>query len=75
VQDFIIRGVDAILIIGCSGAVWTLQELVNQALAQSPAAKVININPTENCLPEADVYLAMAATEGLDLVFQAMQSS
>jgi NAD-dependent deacetylase len=68
VQDFISRSVDAILVIGCSGAVWTLQELVNQALAQSPAAKVININPTENCLPEADAYLDLPATIGLERI-------
>jgi NAD-dependent SIR2 family protein deacetylase len=65
VKDFIEDGVDAVLVIGCSGTVGILPELVGDIFRDNPKARIININPKENSVPEAQTYIPAPATEAM----------
>jgi NAD-dependent deacetylase len=65
VEYFIRQGVDAVLVVGCSGGVSVLFHLLDRVRAENPAAAIVNVNPHEDCIPGEHQYVAAPATEGL----------
>ena len=72
VEDFIKRKPDTILVIGCSGQVALLPQLLSQYREANPNCAIININPHEDCIGIEHEYVGMAAAECLDAVNEIM---
>jgi len=65
VEDFIGRSPDAVLVIGCSGGVSLLHQLLRRCRAVNPECAIINVNPHEDCIELPHEYLRLAASEAL----------
>lgn len=65
VEDFIKGGVDTVLVIGCSGGVTILDQLLRMCRDVNPDCEIININPHEDCITVSHRYLALAATTAM----------
>lgn len=65
VDDFIRGKPDAVLVIGCSGGVAILGELVRNCLSANPTCRIININASDDPITSPHVHLALPATAGL----------
>ncbi len=60
------QSVDVVLVIGCSGAVTIVEQLIKDALSANGDCKVIEINPEPGLkLPRNLAVLPMTAVEGL----------
>ena len=59
VEDFIKGGVDVVLIIGCSGGVTILDQLLRMY------RDISHINPHENCIALPHQHLAITATSAM----------
>ena len=75
VEDFIKRGVDVVLVIGCSGGVTILDQLLRMCRHVSPDCEIININPHEDCITFPHRHLAMAATSAMRALDAIMSQS
>lgn len=62
---FVDRGVDAALVVGCSGGVTVLYSLLGRLRARNPDAKIVNVNPHEDCLDVEHVFVRAGAGEAL----------
>ena len=62
---FIEQGVDAVLVIGCSGGVGILVRLLEACRRVNPGCRVINVNPGESCIPFEHVHVRMGAGEAM----------
>ncbi len=65
VEDFIKCGVDVVLVIGCSGGVTILDQLLRMCRDVSPDCEIININPHEDCITFPHWHLALTATSAM----------
>ena len=65
VEHFIDRGVDAVLVIGCSGSVHVLFALLHRVLAVNPRATIVNVNPEEDCVESDHIFVRQAAGDAL----------
>ena len=65
VEDFINGAPDTVLIIGCSGQVSLLPQLLTRCRAANPTCAIININPHEDCIEMPHEYLRLSATAAL----------
>ncbi len=69
VDHFIKKGCDLLLIAGCSGGVYILDRIINIALTQNTACKIININPFEDCIDkENHIFLEYSAVEAFEAI-------
>lgn len=69
-EDFIRVAPDTVLVIGCSGGVSLLAQLLRRCRAANPACAIINVNPHEDCIELPHEYLPLPAS----LVMQAFDS-
>ena len=51
------------LIVGCSGGVYILERLLNDARYYNPTCKIININPLEDCVDTDRIFFKCTAVE------------
>jgi NAD-dependent SIR2 family protein deacetylase len=72
VEDFIKRKPDTVLVIGCSGQVALLPQLLAQCRESNPDCAIININPHEDCAEDKHEYIGLGASECLTAVNQIM---
>jgi NAD-dependent SIR2 family protein deacetylase len=72
VEDFIKRKPDTILVIGCSGQVALLPQLLAQCREANPDCAIININPHEDCAEDKHEYVGLGASECLTAMNQIM---
>jgi len=70
VDDFIQGGVDAVMVIGCSGGVTILDHLLRQCRQIKPGCEIININPFEDCIEIPHMHLPMPATVAMERLDQ-----
>jgi NAD-dependent SIR2 family protein deacetylase len=75
VEDFIKRGVDVVLVIGCSGSVTILDQLLRMCRDVSSDCEIININPHEDCITFHHRHLAMTATSAMRALDAIMSQS
>jgi len=68
VEHFIKDGCDAVILIGCSGGVTTLERLLKDVHHHNQNCGIININPFEDCIETEHVYLKYNAIEALTLI-------
>jgi len=66
VDDFMQRGVDVVLVIGCSGGVTILNQLLRQCREVMPSCEIININPFDDFIQIPHIHLPMPATEAME---------
>ena len=64
VRDFISRKPDAVLVIGCSGTLNVLWQLLDDCQQANPPCRIINLNVEQVDIPDA-IHLCMSATEGM----------
>jgi NAD-dependent SIR2 family protein deacetylase len=72
VEHFIDQGVDAVLVVGCSGGVYVLFDLLRRVRTVNPAAAVINVNPHEDCLEGEHLFVRAAAAPALSALRAAL---
>jgi NAD-dependent SIR2 family protein deacetylase len=65
VEDFINGAPDTVLVIGCSGQVALLAQLLTRCREANPACSIININPQEDCIEVPHEYLPISAVTAL----------
>ena len=65
VEDFIKRKPDTILVIGCSGQVTVLPQLLAQCREANPDCQIININPYEDCIGISHEYISVTSSVAL----------
>lgn len=65
VEDFINRAPDTILVIGCSGQVALLPQLLTRCREANPDCAIININPHEDSIEIPHTYLPISAVTAL----------
>lgn len=68
VDFFIDAGVDAVLVVGCSGGVSVLSILIERVRAKNPAAGIINVNPHDDCIEGEHIFLQAPASEAMALL-------
>ena len=64
VRDFIRRKPDTVLVIGCSGTLNVLWQLLDNCRQVNPSCRIINLNVEQVDIPDA-IHLRMSATEGM----------
>lgn len=73
VEDFIRNKPDTIIIIGCSGDVSILDQLIRACLNANPECAIININAHEDPIAPPHLDVKMSATEALSFVNHKLQ--
>lgn len=68
VDDFIREKPDTVLVVGCSGGVAILGQLLRNCRAANPACQAINVNAHDDPIIFPHVHLALPATTGLTAV-------
>ncbi|VGO16687.1 NAD-dependent protein deacylase [Pontiella desulfatans] len=68
VEDFIRKGVDTVLVVGCSGGVAVLDRLLRQCRKENPACSIININPHQDCIEHAHTFIHMQAGSAMEQI-------
>lgn len=66
VEDFIGKGVDTVLVIGCSGGVAILDRLVRQCRKANPACTVVNINPYQDGVEQEHFFVPLGASAAME---------
>lgn len=68
VENFIRQKVDTVLVIGCSGGLYILVQLLNSCREHNPACNVITVNPHMDPVIVSHIHLSMTATAALTAI-------
>lgn len=74
VRDFIRQKPDAVLVVGCSGTLNILWQLIGECQQSNPCCQIININADQNAeIPNA-IHFCLNATDGMIQLNEALFS-
>jgi NAD-dependent SIR2 family protein deacetylase len=65
VRDFIRRKPDAVLVVGCSGTLMVLPQLINDCRQANPSCRVINLNPDQELIIPDAIHIVQSATAAM----------